>query len=244
MEPEILLVDEVLAVGDAMFQNKCIGKMSEVSKQGRTVIFVSHNMPTILNLCERVILLESGEIKLDTNPTSAIKEYFETISSFSKSKDLSTLPRARGHYPVIQKIIFYDCQGNSISSVEVGGVLIIRIYYKHSDVIKDAHFGLLFETLMGVKIFYVHSKIQKGMLPDLSSNGVIECVIPRLPLVAGTYYISIGCGSQKKHLDYIERGCQIQVTEADVFGTGRSLDPKASLVFVDAKWEVIEGLKA
>jgi lipopolysaccharide transport system ATP-binding protein len=243
MEPEILLVDEVLAVGDAMFQNKCIGKMSEVSKQGRTVIFVSHNMPTILNLCERVILLESGTVKLDTDPNTAIREYFESISSGSKAENLSTVPRVHGHFPVIQKIEFYDRKGNAVSSVQTGDALTARIYYNHTDTIKDAHFGLVFETLMGVKVFYVHSKIQRGILPDLSSSGIIECEIPRLPLVAGTYYVSAGCGSQKMQLDYIERGCQIRVTEADVFGTGRTLDPKVSLVFVDAKWEVIEGVK-
>jgi lipopolysaccharide transport system ATP-binding protein len=243
MEPEILLVDEVLAVGDAMFQNKCIGKMSDVSKQGRTIIFVSHNMPAILNLCERVILLESGKVKLDTDPNNAIKEYYESISAFSNTDDLSQIPRAQGHLPTIQKINFFDQRGNPISSIQAGDALTIRICYTHKDIIKDAHFGLVFETLMGIKVFYVHSKIQKGMLPDLSSSGIIECKIPRLPLVAGTYYISAGCGSQKKQLDFIERGCQLQVTEADVFGTGRTPDPKAGQVFVDAQWEIIEGLK-
>ena len=83
MEPEILLVDEVLAVGDATFQKKCIGKMSEVSRQGRTVIFVSHNMAAIQHLCERVILLEAGKIKLDAEPNLAIAEYFKSNSSAS-----------------------------------------------------------------------------------------------------------------------------------------------------------------
>jgi lipopolysaccharide transport system ATP-binding protein len=242
MEPEILLVDEVLAVGDAMFQNKCIGKMSEVSKQGRTVIFVSHNMPTILNLCERVILLESGKIKLDTDPTAAIKEYFESISAFSGDEDLSQIARIHGNFPIIQMVKFYDWKGDSISSIQAGEALTVRIYYHHTDILENAHFGLVFETVMGIKVFSLHSKIQKGMLPDLSHSGIIECKIPRLPLVPGTYYISAGCGSQKKQLDYIERGCQIQVTEADVFGTGRIPNPLNSLVLVDAKWEVIEGV--
>ena len=92
-------------------------------------------------------------------------------------------------------------------------------------------------------MFWVNTKMQKGALPDLSPSGIIECNIPRLPLVVGTYFISIGCGSQRKQLYFIERGCQIQVTEADVFGTGRSPDPKISVVFVDAKWEVIEGME-
>lgn len=242
MEPEILLVDEVLAVGDASFQNKCIGKMSEVSKQGRTIIFVSHNMPAILNLCERVILLESGKVKIDTDPTTGIKKYFESISSISSDMDFASIPRYPDHTAIITKIQFLNEDNNPVYSVQAGGSITARIYYQHSDTIKDAHFGLVFETVMGVKVFHVHSKIQKGMLPELSSSGVIECKIPRLPLVAGTYYISAGCGSQKRQMDFIERCCQLQVTDADLFGTGRSPNPKASIVFVDADWNVIEGI--
>ena len=242
MEPEILLVDEVLAVGDAMFQTKCIGKMSEVSKQGRTVIFVSHNMPTILNLCERAILLESGKVKLDADPEIAIKAYFESISAFSAQSDLSGLPRAQGHFPVIRHIRFLDGNGDQVTTIQAGAALTLQIHYTHHEGIKDAHFGLTFETVMGIKVFYVHSKVQKGMFPDLLSKGVVECTIPRLPLVAGVYYITAACGSQKKHIDYIERACQLQVTEADVFGTGRTPNPKAALIFVDASWEIREGI--
>ena len=242
MEPEILLVDEVLAVGDAMFQKKSIGKMSEVSKQGRTIIFVSHNMPAIANLCDRAILLDSGTVKLDTDPNSAITGYLESISNFSGTADFSKVPRLRGHSPIIQKVKLFDKKGNFISSVQMGDSLTVHIYFSHSDKLKNPHFGLLFETLMGVKVFWLHSRIQKGTLPDLSSSGVIECHIPRLPLTPGTYFISAGCGELKNQLDFIERGCQIQVIEADVFGTGKSLNPNISLVFVDAQWEPIEGV--
>ena len=244
MEPEILLVDEVLAVGDATFQNKCIGKMSEVSKQGRTIIFVSHNMPAIANLCDRAIVLESGMVKLDADPDTAITEYLNSITAHSQASDFSQVPRQRGHLPIIQKITFLDQKGNSVSSVQTGDPLTVHIHYTHSDELKNSHFGLIFETIMGIKVFWVHSRIQKGPLPDLSSSGIIECHIPRLPLVPGTYFISAGCGVLKNQLDFIERGSQLQVTPADVFGTGRSPDSKVSLVFVDAAWEVIEGVEA
>jgi lipopolysaccharide transport system ATP-binding protein len=244
LEPEILLVDEVLAVGDAAFQNKCIGKMSEVSKQGRTIIFVSHNMPAILNLCKRVILLESGKVKIDTDPNTGIKKYFESITKLTDGQDLVSLPRMSGHKPIIRKVQVLNAEGKSVFSVQIGDSITVRIHYNHSDIIKDAHFGLTFETIMGVKVFNVHSKIQRGMLPDLSASGVMECKIDRLPLVAGTYYITAGCGSQKKQMDFIERCCQLQVTEADIFGTGRTPDTKVSLVFVDAEWKVLDSVVA
>jgi lipopolysaccharide transport system ATP-binding protein len=212
MEPEILLVDEVLAVGDAAFQSKCLGKMSDVSQQGRTIIFVSHNMPAILNLCERVILLESGAVKMDTDPDTGIKAYFESSA---------------------------NPDGQPVTTVQSGGALTVRIGYRFPDIVRDGHFGLNFETLMGVKIFYVHSKIQSGMLPDLAPSGVIECRIPCLPLLPGSYYITPGCGSQRKQMDFVERCFRLQVTEANVFGTGRMLDPRAAIVFVDADWQVL-----
>jgi len=78
LEPEILLVDEVLAVGDAAFQNKCLGKMSDVAKQGRTVVFVSHNMPAVTRLCSRGIVLKAGKLSLDTDILQATSEYLKS----------------------------------------------------------------------------------------------------------------------------------------------------------------------
>jgi lipopolysaccharide transport system ATP-binding protein len=242
MEPEILLVDEVLAVGDATFQTKCIGKMSEVSRQGRTIIFVSHNMAAIEHLCQRVILLEKGMVKLDTDPSHAISEYFESISSYAKIKDLAKVPRKVGYSPVIQKVEFLNQKGNAVSTVQSGDPLTVRIHYKHSDILKDPYFGLIFETLVGVKVFWVQSKMQKGPLPDLADAGIIDCKIPRLPLLAGTYFVTVGCGSQLEQLDHIERGTELQIAEADVFGTGKKPNPKVALIFVDADWQVVEGL--
>ena len=242
MEPEILLVDEVLAVGDAAFQEKCIGKMSEVSMQGRTVIFVSHNMAAIEHLCKRVIVLESGKIKLDTEPNLAITQYFESISVFSKIHELAKIPRQKGFFPVIQKVEFKDEEGNSVSSIQSGDELTVHIHYRHSEKLKDPHFGLVFENLMGIKIFWVQTKMQKGPLPDLAHEGIVECRIPRVPLLAGKYFLTVGCGAQTIQLDNIERGCQLQVTEADVFGTGRIPHPKIAMIFVDAEWDVVDGI--
>jgi lipopolysaccharide transport system ATP-binding protein len=83
LEPEILLVDEVLAVGDAEFQNKCLGKMEEVSSEGRTVLFVSHNMGAIQTLCERGIFLRNGSILANSSASEAVSTYLETLEQFA-----------------------------------------------------------------------------------------------------------------------------------------------------------------
>src|SRR5438445_320235 len=90
LEPDILIVDEVLAVGDAQFQRKCLGKMEEVNKQGRTVVFVSHNMTAVTSLCTRCLLLEQGTIRANGDPTSVTAAYYE--GGFSGKGALLTLP--------------------------------------------------------------------------------------------------------------------------------------------------------
>jgi len=241
LEPEILLVDEVLAVGDASFQSKCLGKMSEVSRQGRTIIFVSHNMAAIQHLCKRAILLENGKVKLDSVPDHAISQYFESVSSSAAATDLVGLQRKHGYVPLIRRIELMNSKGEPVTSVLAGDELVVHIHFAQSDDLKDPYFGIIFETLVGVKVFWVQTKLQKGSLPNLVTAGVIECRIPRLPLVTGTYYLTVGCGAQTNQLDHVERACELKVMDADVFGTGRKLNPKVSLVFVDAEWEVIEG---
>ena len=93
LEPEILIVDEVLAVGDAEFQKKCLGKMGEVARGGRTILFVSHNMAAIENLCKRVVLLQSGCVQIDADTDVAISKYVQTASGASCCEDLTTVRR-------------------------------------------------------------------------------------------------------------------------------------------------------
>lgn len=242
MQPEILLVDEVLAVGDAAFQSKCIGKMQEISGQGRTVIFVSHNMTAIDHLCQRVLLLEHGRLTVDAAPEAAIAAYHRSLFERASHNQVSELPRKEGFTPVLRRVEFVDDQGRSVNFVQSGGPVTVRIHYRHDTALKNPHFGFIVESVIGVKIFRVQTKMQKGPLPKLGPSGVVECRIPRLPLLPGTYFLSLGCGAQSHQLDYIERACKLIVAEADVFGTGSMPDPKVSLIFVDADWEVAEGM--
>jgi len=239
LEPEILLVDEVLAVGDAAFQKKCLGKMSEVSQQGRTVLFVSHQMAAVEHLCNRVIVLESGKVKIDAAPNKAIGKYLDIGSGATETNDLASVPRTQGFVPVIQKIEFIDERGQSVTTVPIGATLTVHIHYKHTETLKEPYFGLQFQTQLGVKIFWLQTRLQKGQLNELPPAGIIACHIPRLQLMPGMYFISPGCGSQTAQLDFLHRACQLQVTEADVFGTGRLPLSSQALFLVDADWKII-----
>jgi lipopolysaccharide transport system ATP-binding protein len=238
LQPEILIVDEVLAVGDAAFQKKCLGKIGEVAREGRTVLFVSHNMAAVENLCERTVFLEAGEVVVDGAPRKAIAEYFHRFAASARPGSLLAARRDRGLVPVIQDVEFIDEAGRRVTAVPAGAPLTVRIHYRHSAHIKRPFFGLIFETASGVKVFWVQSRLQSEDLPDLPQAGVVVCRIPRLPLVPGTYFIQPGCGAGTTQLDLVPRACQLQVTEADVFGTGRLPNASQGLVLVDAWWGV------
>lgn len=240
LEPEILIVDEVLAVGDTAFQKKCLGKMGDVAKEGRTILFVSHNMAAVENLCNRAILLRLGEVVADCMPSKAIAEYLGSFGTPPGHGQLATIERDPGLVPVIQRLDFLDQTQRQVSAVQVGAPVTVRIHYQHYEPIKRPYFGLIFETVAGLKVFWVQSRLQMGDLPDLPATGVVVCRIPRLPLVPGVYFIQPGCGTGTTQLDAVPRACHLEVTEADVFGTGRLPNASQGLVVVDATWEVDE----
>ncbi|SRR5581483_1272079 len=244
LEPEILIVDEVLAVGDAAFQKKCLGKMDDVAKAGRTVLFVSHNMAAVEHLCRRVLLMRSGKIVLDGDARQAIGDYLSDFTAATEGGSLASIKREAGLHPVIEKLEFLDRCGRRMSAVAAGDTLTILIHYRHSEPIKRPFFGLLFETASGTKVFWVQSRMQRGEMPDLPAVGTIACRIPRLPLIPGTYFIQPGCGSGTTQLDLVPRACQIQVAEADVFGTGQLPTETQGMVLVDADWDVKDAERA
>ena len=108
LEPEILIVDEVLAVGDSVFQKKCIDKMSDIAKQGRTILFVSHNFATINSLCDRAILLEKGRMAMDADVNTVFNQYYQTLKIDDRSFDLESLERYEHKQEIIFKEITFD----------------------------------------------------------------------------------------------------------------------------------------
>lgn len=240
LEAEILLIDEVLAVGDAVFQKKCLSKMDEISRHGRTILFVSHNMAAIQNLCSRVIVMDSGRIMIDAETNTGITEYMRGILGGTDGNQIGSLPRASGLIPILQKLEFFDGDGRPVNGISTGGHLTVEIYYKHIESLKDPYFGLKFETALRTNVFLLQTRSQKGHLPDLPPEGIITCHIPRVPLLPGIYYICLGCGTGNNQLDYITRARQLQIVEADVFGTGLLPPSTEGMVLVDADWKITD----
>jgi lipopolysaccharide transport system ATP-binding protein len=187
LEPEILIVDEVLAVGDAEFQTKCLGKMESVSRSGRTVLFVSHNMSAICGLCGRAVLLQEGKIVFDGEATIATNRYL--TEALAKRPDQNSCVRDSE----ILEIIFENEQGGPLSVAIVDQPVVVRIKFILRTPEKAHTLMLQFSTIDGHAIWTAETT--PGIVNSLrGESGVLELsvAIPKFILFPKTYFVGVG----------------------------------------------------
>jgi lipopolysaccharide transport system ATP-binding protein len=200
LEPEIMVVDEVLAVGDAEFQNKCIGKINGIAKdEGRTVLFVSHNMAMVQHLCERVILLKDGIVTCDAIPQTAISQYLSDAVGTSRVTldgwtDRSTTGEAR-----ITELEIDD--GNNGASIIFGKPLRIRIHARFPTPLTNPVFGIIIHDAAGVPVSNVQSA-HDGLYPGIVSDQLtVEVYFSEISLYPGRYLLSPWITDSARHRD-------------------------------------------
>jgi lipopolysaccharide transport system ATP-binding protein len=224
LEPEILVIDEVLAVGDARFQRKCLGKMGEVAREGRTVLFVSHHMATVANLCQRVALLRGGQL-VDIGPTATIIDRY--LAEIADLPDTSLADRTdrNGQGAVISTAIeLLDEQGLPMLYPLSGCNLTIRLHYggKPGHVFRNC--AVLIAIMRDERPYLVLSTdlVDTRQL-DIEGEGYIDFILPNLPLSAGNYTIATSIRSNNELQDYILRAAELSVIDGDFFGTGKAM---------------------
>jgi lipopolysaccharide transport system ATP-binding protein len=238
LEPEILIVDEVLAVGDIGFQKKCLGKIGGIARSGRTVLFVSHNMAAVQNLCDRVVLLAGGKLEHTGPPVEVLETYLRGVSGGASGVVSLDGCRAIGSIPIIRRIVLRGADERESTRFLSGSELRIEIDYDAPSALVNPVFGVMVEDFSGVRLFYLQTLSQHGPIPSLPRRGSAVCRIPRLALIPGTYSMSIFCSDRHTpgELDALERAVFFDVEEADYFGTG-SLPPSTTgPLLVDATW--------
>ncbi len=211
LEPEILVIDEVLAVGDAAFQKKCLGKMGQVAEGGRTVLFVSHNIRAIRNLCSEVIWLDEGRIVAKGPSASVCDEYLKHVLHRSGSAiELADVSRPPG---VGERLKIRAVEFNDGSSMLHGEPLNIRVHFETKSEIDGVGFGIGFCSLDGIRVMSVDSDLvepQRTLLGD--RVGMIEARIPQLHLQPGRYALDVGARSGNDNpLDYLMSCAQVEV---------------------------------
>ncbi len=243
LEPEILIVDEVLAVGDADFQKKAIGKMQEVSREsGRTVLFVSHNMASIQNLCNKGLLLNNGEKVLESNINLAVDKYSELVLhnihniQLDKRRDREGIGSFR-----FTKVEFANSLNNtSIQRVISGSNISVKLYFekKHNDFVSDkVVFAIGFFTKNETLLFSCRSDVTNKMFDIDHLNGVATCVIPKFPLNNGEYFYNVIAYNNNEIVDWVKNAGMIEVEYGDFFGSGRVNSSKYNGVFVEHSWK-------
>ncbi|MFC2029451.1 ABC transporter ATP-binding protein [Chloroflexota bacterium] len=224
LEPQILLVDEVLAVGDVAFQKKCLGKMGEVTREGQTVLFISHNMGAISQLCERAILLDRGGIIADDEASPVISAYLRLRQNRFEGATLDTWnTQSRPN------LFFRDIQLNGVrlpGEVVVSSKDVVQI-----QIVGDAKGTFLSNFRAGVHISTQEDVRIMSYGTTWSSLGhvhvdgrvLLTCSIDQLPLVPGRYFVTIGCADDSGRVDWLENVCILCVA-ADS-GTEKRLVP-------------------
>lgn len=246
LEPEILIVDEVLAVGDATFQRKCLGKMADVTKGGRTVLFVSHNMAAVTNLCNSCLLLDQGRIRSAGIPKDVIDYYLSGsqqggIQHITGEYDLTD---RRNTYPpgrlVVKKVRLLNSEGNPQDTFLMGHEMIIAVEVEGMPDSRDTLVGAIFKSsqdqwLASTNTGMTCSRVDQPRQP----REVAILRVPQIPFTPGSYWIDISVthGSMYR-IDYVDRAARFSVIEADVYGTGYRVSADYGVIYLNATWEI------
>jgi lipopolysaccharide transport system ATP-binding protein len=240
LEPEIMIIDEVLAVGDAAFQKKCLGKMNDVAKQGRTVLFVSHNMAAITSLCTRCLLIDSGQLLLSGMPAVVVEQYLSRARTYA-SLPISERTDRRGNGLVrFTKVSTLNMRLEVIENVVSGQDIVISLEYDipSSQRIDNTVIQIAFSGLSGQPLFACLSRTSHYGSLTLTPGARILCFIPRLPLLPGIYTFSVWCKVNETMEDWVAEAGKLSVAEGDFFGTGKLPPNVVGDFIVGHSWSV------
>ena len=226
LDPEILVIDEVLAVGDVEFQKRCLGKMQDVAGGGRTVLFVSHNMTAISSLCSRVILLDQGKLVFDGDVLAGITRYMSNVGQ-AASRDLFDVKTRRGprQFARIAWLSVHDKTGQARDMLLMGAPIIIRLEILCMQTIQRPEIGIALTNQMGVTI-HLFVSTWEGLDGDLNEGRhTFEVEIPQVMVYPGRYILTPWVKRQGTSVDdQVDNALMIEVMGADVTGYGPYFD--------------------
>lgn len=240
LDPEILIVDEVLAVGDAAFQKKCLGKMREISGDGKTILFVSHNMAAIQNLCNKSVVLKQGKIDFELNDTDqAIRHYIKEGIAMGKTR-LSERKDRDGEGKVrLDSVHLADASGNDVNGIksgeEINFVVGTRI---DGGKINNIGISITVYSDEGAEMMTLANHVSDEPFVTLNENNKIVCNIKKFPLTKGDYVANLSLYKDNILQDIVKEGFSFTVYEGDFYGTGKILPGNRPSVLIDHQWKL------
>jgi lipopolysaccharide transport system ATP-binding protein len=248
LETEILVVDEVLAVGDAAFQTKCLGKMGQVACQGRTILFVSHSMAALASLCKRGILLNDGRITSDGPITKVLEQYTDQIAikpaAVVNLLDL-VFRRGNGEARLLQAAVL-NSAGRPASTFDHAERIDIEFALESHNNAQPMMAAILIRTATGIPVLHLMAT-EAGSLRPMQVRGsvTLRCTIPNCPLYPGTYFVSLWLGPSAYHeSDFVADVLKFRVEPGPLRQAGFDLGWQHGLVHCETAWECLPATDA
>jgi lipopolysaccharide transport system ATP-binding protein len=241
LEPEILLVDEVLAVGDLAFQRKCLGKMGDVTHQGRTILFVTHNLAAVQSLCPRAYLFDHGRLSASGPTQEVVSTYLASIPALGRTPLRHRHDRQGNRELQFTDIQFFAGNRCPVATIQSGDDLQIAVHYTSSQRdVKNVYMAIDIKEPTGQCILSLCNVMVGTEFQTLPPRGRFCCAIQRVPLSPGQYPITLFCRANGDVADWVQQAAVLSVEPGDFFGTGRLPPPGVGGVLVPQNWHVEE----
>lgn len=240
LDPEILIIDEVLAVGDAEFQKKCLGKMQEVAGgEGRTVLFVSHDMAAVKKLCTRALLLQQGSITKEGTPQEVVDYYIKNASGIEENNiGLQENKRKGNGLFKLLAIELLNANKEPVHVLETGMDILFKLTYEMMDDNPNPVVNIIIRNHLQNEIINFLSRDSHPGVMKLNKKGHIYISVKRLPLLPGRYTLDYNLKFDNELTDSMEAALVLNVEKGDFFGTGKIIDAMKNGVIVYHTWQV------
>ena len=240
LDSEILIVDEVLAVGDTEFQKKCLGKMKDVADSGRTVLLVSHNMASVTNLCTRTLVLGRGKLLFQGPTDDAVDFYASRIADAAQDgRDLAAFrPSWAKRYLTAARMT--DAEGNPCSSFAMGADLRVEVDFEagSNPPLRSPVLGVVIHHATNGAAGGVNTRMTAFEVePARYTAGTLSCTLKRPPLLQGSYTIDLWLGDGPGDVDCLLGYLHFEVEATDIYGTGRTPFHHLGMIYLEPKWE-------
>jgi lipopolysaccharide transport system ATP-binding protein len=239
LEPEILIVDEVLAVGDTEFQKKCLGKMSEVTKKGRTILFVSHNMAAVRSLCGTCLLLDKGRKLAVGSSHDIIDRYM--IGEVSEDRS-EIRPSRPGRAPIWITRARVLNEGKTSPSLPIGANFTLQIDFAADPSTIYPRIGFVISSSEGVRVLGANNRYQPSTsLRNRVQHGSILCHLGKVPLTPGLYSVSLWLGDQAVDWHIEPDALAFRVVDRDIWGLGKLPPTDGTSLWWPTEFEICSG---
>ncbi len=243
LDPDILIVDEVLAVGDAQFQKKCLDTIRKLRESARTILFVSHNLAVVENLCERCVWIDQGQVQMDGESGAVIRDYQESSrENKAVTVELDSTTGRRGTGKIrFNGLEFLSPDGMSQKIIRAGDPVVMRFHYTATEAVPFPSFGFKMYTESGVLVTETSTSHHSIYIPSIEPGvGYLDLNITSLNLLAARFTISLWVTDQTGVTvhDNVENAVIVEVEPANLYNSNWFADSRFGIVYFPQKWDL------